>query len=121
MAATATQEIQRIVDRDHQSPHSFLGAHPVEGGVVVRAYRPDASSIRVLPEGGEPVELERIHPAGVFEGVVEGARPPLRYRLEVAYPSGTFTFADPYAFLPTLGELDVHLAGEGRHEHIYER
>ena len=34
------------------------------------------------------VELEQIHPAGVFEGVVEGAELPLRYELEVDYGDG---------------------------------
>ena len=33
----------------------------------------------------------------------------------------TYTLRDPYAFLPTLGELDLHLAGEGRHEELYGR
>jgi 1,4-alpha-glucan branching enzyme len=28
---------------------------------------------------------------------------------------------DPYSFLPTLGELDIHLVMEGRHEELYER
>ena len=28
---------------------------------------------------------------------------------------------DPYRFLPTLGELDLHLAAEGRHERLYEK
>ena len=51
-------------------PHAYLGAHPAEGGVVVRAYRPDAASVRVLPIG---VELERQADGGLFEGVVEGA------------------------------------------------
>ena len=50
------------------------------------------------------------------------AASPLRYELEVAYPDGnTFTLRDPYAFTPTLGELDVHLASEGRHEELYEK
>ena len=47
---------------------------------------------------------------------------PLSYELEVGYADGnTFTIRDPYAFLPTIGELDLHLAGEGRHEELYER
>ena len=29
--------------------------------------------------------------------------------------------ADPYSFLPTLGEMDIHLAGEGRHEELWCR
>ena len=28
---------------------------------------------------------------------------------------------DPYRFLPTLGELDLYLAGEGRHEELYAK
>jgi 1,4-alpha-glucan branching enzyme len=98
-------------------PHAYLGAHPVEGGVMVRAYRPDAESIRVLPMG---VELEARDGDGVFEGVVQGAEVPLDYELEVRYPAGdAYVLRDPYSFLPTLGELDVHLAGEGRHEELY--
>ena len=100
-------------------PHAYLGAHPARGGVVVRAYRPDAESIRVLPMG---VELDQQDGDGVFEGVVKGARLPLDYELEVGYPTGdSYVLRDPYSFLPTLGELDVHLAGEGRHEELYAR
>src|SRR5439155_14991997 len=59
---------------------------------------------------------------GLFEGVVRPATLPLRYKLEVGYPGGhTIELEDPYAFLPTLGELDLHLAGEGRHEELYEK
>ena len=35
--------------------------------------------------------------------------------------AGTFTIDDPYSFPPTLGELDLHLIGEGRHEELYEK
>ena len=79
-------------------------------------------SITATLDDGSTVELEPIHPGGVFEGIVEGAELPLHYRLEVDYgPSGTFTIDDPYAFLPTLGELDLHLIAEGRHEEVYDR
>ncbi|GAB3939942.1 1,4-alpha-glucan branching protein GlgB [Corynebacterium tapiri] len=42
------------------------------------------------------------------------------YRFEVHYPSLTTTKADPYRYLPTLGELDLHLIAEGRHERLWE-
>jgi 1,4-alpha-glucan branching enzyme len=103
-------------------PHAYLGAHPQDGGVVVRAYRPEAASVVVRPEKGSAVTLVPAGEPGVFEGVVKGATLPLRYELEVAYPDGNaFTLRDPYAFPPTIGELDVYLAGEGRHEQLYER
>jgi 1,4-alpha-glucan branching enzyme len=115
-------EVAQIVARDHPDPHRLLGAHPDGGGVVVRVYRPDAERVRVQPEGFDAVDLELRHPAGLYEGLVAGARTPLRYRVEVRYPGGnTFSLTDPYAFLPTLGELDVHLAVEGRHEALYEK
>ncbi len=110
-------EIHELAD-----PHSFLGAHRSKDGVVVRAYRPDAESVRVLAAGGAELDLAQQDGSGLFEGVVGGASLPLDYRLEVRYPTGdTYVMRDPYAFLPTVGELDLHLAGEGRHEEIYAR
>jgi 1,4-alpha-glucan branching enzyme len=115
-------ELDLIARREHPEPHNVLGAHPSNGGVVVRAFRPAAQNVVARVDGGEPVRLEQSHPAGVFEGTVDGAELPLRYELEVSYPDGnTFSLIDPYSFPPTVGELDVHLAAEGRHEDIYER
>ncbi|HSD75952.1 MAG TPA: hypothetical protein VLA98_01050, partial [Solirubrobacteraceae bacterium] len=115
-------DVERVVRRDLADPHRLLGAHPHDGGAVVRAYRPDAASVVVRPDGGKPVELKRLHDAGVFEGQIPGADLPLRYELEVAYPDGsTYTLRDPYAFPPTIGEIDIYLAGEGRHEELYAK
>ncbi len=100
-------------------PHSILGAHEANGGVVVRAYRPEAQAVRVQPGG---VEAQLKDPGGLWEALLPKAKLPLRYELEVEYPNGdTFTIRDPYAFLPTLGELDIHLVMEGRHEELYAR
>jgi 1,4-alpha-glucan branching enzyme len=101
-------------------PHSVLGAHEAgDGGVVVRAYRPEAQSVRIQPAG---VEAELKDPAGLWEALLPKAKLPLEYELEIAYPNGeTYTVRDPYAFLPTLGDLDLHLVGQGRHERLYER
>jgi len=109
-------EVELLVAGRLADPHHLLGAHPLDGGLVVRAWRPAAERVVVRAEGRAPVELELRHPAGLFEGVVADAKPPLRYELVVSYPDGnTFTLGDPYAFAPTLGELDLHLAAEGRH------
>jgi 1,4-alpha-glucan branching enzyme len=90
--------------------------------VLVRTFRPAAAAVTVLPAGMAPVELEQVHPGGIFEGVVDGAELPLDYELEVDYgESGRFVLRDPYAFPPTVSELDLHLAGEGRHEDLYRR
>ncbi len=135
--SVALDEIEALVRREHRDPHAVLGPHPDPdaGGVVIRVLRPSARSVTVELQGGPTpakpgptpgapgptTELEQIHPAGLFEGVIEGTRPPARYRLQLDYgPAGSFTVDDPYAFSPTIGELDLHLIGEGRHEQLYD-
>jgi 1,4-alpha-glucan branching enzyme len=115
-------DIERLVARDLSEPHRLLGAHETRGGVVVRVWRPEATAVRVVPQRGKVVELRRRHPAGLFEGRMPRRTLPLRYQLEVDYADElTVSLHDPYAFLPTLGELDLYLAGEGRHEELYAR
>jgi 1,4-alpha-glucan branching enzyme len=41
------------------------------------------------------------------------------YRLEVRYGTAAHVVDDPYRWLPTIGELDLHLIGEGRHERLW--
>ena len=114
-------EIELVVGRRHSDPHDLLGAHPMDDGVVVRAFRPDAREVIARTGGGERVTLWQRHPAGLFEGFVRGATLPLRYELEVNYADGSvYALRDPYAFAPTLGDLDLHLIGEGRHEGLDE-
>ena len=118
----ATSELDALVRREHSNPHSVLGAHPQNGGVVVRALRPAANSVTVRTDGQPAVKLKQIHPGGVFEGEIKGAQLPLRYQLDIDYgDAGRFTIDDPYAFLPTIGELDQHLIAEGRHEELYDK
>ena len=47
------------------------------------------------------------------------------YRYRVVYPDGhggttEFVVADGYRFLPSIGELDLHLFSEGRHEELWK-
>ncbi len=59
--------------------------------------------------------------AGVFEAFLPRRKPPLEYRLEATWLDGsTFAYDDPYAFPPTLGDVDLYLIGEGRHEELYD-
>src|SRR5207302_5086984 len=100
-------------------PHRILGAHEADdGGVVVRAYRPEAQAVRVQPAG---VDATLKDPEGLWEALLPKAKLPLEYELEVEYADGTFTVRDPYAFLPTLGDLDLHLLQEGQLEQLYEK
>jgi 1,4-alpha-glucan branching enzyme len=114
-----TDDAQRLAERDHPAPHDYLGAHPEADGVVIRTFRPGAQSVSVVLSGQTSL-LEQVHPGGTFEGLVP-TEVPVDYELEVDYgDGGVFTVQDPYVFSPTVGELDLHLFGEGRHEEVYE-
>ncbi len=114
------RDIALLDERDHHEPHSVLGAHPVPEGVVFRVWRPEARVVRIHPQGHEPFELTH-RASALFEGVLEGVAPPPRYEVEVEYDTYMVRAGDPYAFLPTIGELDLHLVGEGRHRALWER
>ncbi|MDA8437171.1 MAG: 1,4-alpha-glucan branching protein GlgB [Actinomycetales bacterium] len=119
-APVPTADLQRVVEGRHHDPHSILGPHPHDGGVTVRTLRPWATSVVAVArtaDGDLRVPLEHEH-GGVFTGVLDVAEVP-DYRLEVAYGGEPQTVDDPYRFLPTLGEMDLHLIGEGRHETLW--
>jgi len=114
-------ELDLLVSGQHGSPHSVLGPHPHDGGVTVRAFKPLARSVVVRyadAAGAHEVELDHEH-EGIWVGVVPVADVP-DYRLVVTYDGDTLELDDPYRFLPTLGDLDLHLINEGRHERLWD-
>ncbi|MGH2807794.1 MAG: 1,4-alpha-glucan branching protein GlgB [Actinomycetota bacterium] len=115
------EDIERLTRGELRDPHSLLGRHPAgDGTTIVRAWRPEAEAVRAVVGGEIVAKLERIHPAGLFEAVVDGEVGD--YYLEVDYPDGSsYSLRDPYAFLPTLGDLDLHLVGEGTHLRMWEK
>jgi 1,4-alpha-glucan branching enzyme len=116
--AVDRHELAAVISGQHRDPHSVLGAHGRDGAVTIRALRPLAQSVTaVLPDG------TRVPLAHEFEGIWAGAvaldEVP-DYRLLVAYGDGYEHHQDdPYRFLPTLGDVDLHLIGEGRHEQLW--
>ncbi|MBD3548706.1 MULTISPECIES: 1,4-alpha-glucan branching enzyme [Streptomyces] len=114
--ALDTADRGRLLAGDHHAPHDVLGAHPIPGGVLVRALRPYARSVTVLATGSR-TELHD-DGDGFFSGVLPVPEVP-EYRLEVRYEDDTVEIDDPYRFWPAIGELDLHLIGEGRHEELW--
>ncbi|MEU6387855.1 1,4-alpha-glucan branching protein GlgB [Streptomyces sp. NPDC046939] len=106
----------RLLSGAHHDPHSVLGAHPVRGGLAVRCLRPHATQVSFVV--GTHVWDLRDEGDGLFAGRVPG-QGPTPYRLRVTYPDGVVETADPYSFPPTLGEFDLHLISEGRHEELW--
>jgi 1,4-alpha-glucan branching enzyme len=117
-ATVAKAELDQLIAGNHAQPHSILGAHPAgPGKTVIRTLRPEADAVSVVL-GGKRTPLEQLHPGGVFGGAIDVD--PSDYRLEVSYGAQSFIVDDPYRWLPTIGELDLHLIGEGRHEQLWE-
>ncbi|ODU78630.1 MAG: 1,4-alpha-glucan branching enzyme [Microbacterium sp. SCN 71-21] len=106
----------------HHEPHAILGIHPYRDAAgsaraTVRARRPLADSVTAVFVDGDRVPLVHVR-SGIWEG--ERVGPPLAYELETAYANGpSFTADDPYRHAPTIGELDLHLIAEGRHEQLW--
>jgi 1,4-alpha-glucan branching enzyme len=113
-------EIDQLVAGHHHDPHSILGAHPGPEGVVVRALRPLATSVSVILDDGRTFAMTHLY-QGLFTVTLPEEKVP-DYRLATAYPGEQPDQAvaeDPYRFLPVLGEFDLHLIAEGRHEELW--
>jgi 1,4-alpha-glucan branching enzyme len=113
-----------VAQGSHYDPHSVLGQHliPVEGSTnfvtVIRTRRPLATE--VIAVLGNKARIELAHAGhGVWEGAhTLGLQD---YLIETRYPDGALWVAeDGYRFAPTVGELDLHLIREGRHERLWE-
>ena len=122
-------EIEAIVGARHGDPFAVLGPH-VEVGetaddrrLVIRTFQPDAVAVTVVDAASHEdlVPLQRVHPAGVFEGPVPGRAEAFAYHLRVDWSGGSQVVDDPYRFPIILGDLDRHLLGEGNHLRNYER
>ena len=112
----------RLVAGRHASPHDVLGAHPdaIGGarGVVVRAFHPDAVGADVVVAGAA-TPMTALG-GGLFAASLAGAKLPLAYRLRFRFADGNvFERDDPYRCMPTIGELDLHLFGEGTHRRLW--
>jgi 1,4-alpha-glucan branching enzyme len=128
-AATLSKAtITAIVRGEHRDPFAVLGPHVLQRarqtGVAVRAFLPHADKVVVVPgEANLPASpMTRVHPAGLFEAVFPDRVEAFAYQLDVQDAGGaSHRWDDAYRFPSTLGDLDLHLLGEGTHYRPYEK
>lgn len=109
--------LSAVANATHHSPHSVLGGHIHDGVVTIRTVRHLADSVTVVTKTGE---YEATHEQdGIWTAVLPFDTVP-DYRLRVTYGDQVVDSDDPYRFLPTIGEMDLYLIGEGRHENLWE-
>ena len=118
-ATVDTEAADLLLTGRYGDPHQLLGPHPTSDGVLVRVFRPLARTVQVELSDGTRVALQHEH-EGLWSGVLSAHEVP-DYRVVTTYEDGVEHVADdPYRFLPTLGEIDLHLIGEGRHEQLWD-
>ncbi len=107
----------------HHDPHGVLGLHAGADATgaqtwTVRTRRPMASAVTATFADGTQVPMEHVR-SGIWEGTRTGS--PGGYEITASYEGGPdWTADDPYRHPPTVGELDLHLIGEGRHEELWQ-
>ena len=106
-------EIERVVAGNHHDPHSVLGGHPGPDGVIIRALRPLATSVTVVLDDGRRFPMTHLD-QGVFVVTLPDEKVP-DYRIAATYQGSDeeVVLDDPYRYLPTIGEFDIYLIGEG--------
>ncbi|MCU0635278.1 MAG: alpha-amylase family glycosyl hydrolase [Gemmatimonadaceae bacterium] len=107
-----------------RDPHAVLGAHLTSHdgtlGMVIRALQPSATAVEAVLTDGTVVPLSPVRD-GVWHAFLPGADTTIDYRLRISWGERQAVQADPYRFLPTIGELDRHLFNEGRHLRLWEK
>ncbi|HOA05150.1 MAG TPA: 1,4-alpha-glucan branching protein GlgB [Candidatus Fermentibacter daniensis] len=123
-------EIRSIVQATPADPFALLGMHPLggpSGRLEIRTFCPAATRAWIARTDTSPdtspagSPMTRVHGDGLFVWSSPGPEQPFAYLLVFEKEDGsTWATEDPYCFLPQLGELDLHLFNEGRHERMHQ-
>ncbi len=105
-------DISQLAESRIYDPHGLLGLH----GDVIRLWRPGAEKM-YLEVQSQIVEMARSNDAGLFEHTLSTPLTIKDYR--VYHQNGALDY-DPYAFLPTIGEIDTFLFNKGCHYELYQ-
>lgn len=109
--------VELIFNGDHHDPHRILGIHPYsKEQKIIRVWRPQAERISIVLLG-ETVQMNKAHQAGLFDYIIPNSIQPTDYRI---YHQNGLLAHDPYAFAPTLGEMDQYLFSKGVHYQLYK-
>lgn len=121
------EDLHPLLECRHSDPHRILGirqtdAVGADSPSMARVFHPGARSIVLQGSDGQRLTLTKVHAEGLFEAPAPAGFPasPEGYRIEATFTDGTsFSYADPNAFAPTLGEVDLYLLGQGEHLESY--
>ena len=115
MTSLSPEILDAVAHGSHHDPHSVLGVHETTEGWVIRSRRPLAASVVAELADGASVPLEHVR-GGIWEGSVDAY--PGAYVVRASYDGSEHVADDGYRHAPSIGELDLHLITEGRHEEL---
>lgn len=100
----------------NHDPHTVLGLHAIaDDGKIIRLFRPGADTV-YFELFGKIVQAKRTDDTGLFEYNAPANTTFSDYRV---YHRDNKLMHDPYAFWPTLGEVDQYLFAKGVHYNLY--
>ncbi len=110
-----------IVEACSHDPFAWLGRHEGEkGGIVVRTLKVRAEKMWLIGEGEQAQAMQRLVGTDVFECHWKTGSFKKAYRFKIENKEGhSWEEEDTYRFTPFLGEMDLHLIGEGNHFEKY--
>jgi len=115
---TPPEDVQRLLAGRHHDPFEVLGCHQQGKQWHIRALLPGAAEAAAVIAGiSRP--MQRLPDTDFFTCSLAQKEAP-EYQLRWCPGQGGWRQGhDPYRFGTTVGDLDLHLFGQGKHEHIY--
>lgn len=101
----------------YHAPHDVLGAHVHGQTTTIRVIRRLADRVEIETAQGRTPAIHEFN--GIWRAELALEEVP-DYRVIATYGEVEVRGDDPYRFLPTIGEMDVYLFSEGRHEQLWE-
>ena len=131
IAVAVRQDVLAAVSNaEYYNPHEVLGGHlgtgKGAGTATVRVLRPMAKKVTILTKSGEYEAQHEYN--GIFVATIPATKHAKNkewsvpsYRIRTVEVDGTESVDDdPYRYLPQIGDMDMYLFGEGRHERLWE-
>ncbi|MFU0517399.1 1,4-alpha-glucan branching protein GlgB [Gardnerella pickettii] len=131
IAVAVRQDVLAAVSNaEYYNPHEVLGGHlgtgKGAGTATVRVLRPMAKKVTILTKSGEYEAQHEYN--GIFVATIPATKHTRSkewsvpsYRIRTVEVDGAESVDDdPYRYLPQIGDMDMYLFGEGRHERLWE-
>lgn len=111
-------EVDALESATIGNPFNILGPHKKGKALQLCTYQPNAQRVEAISAKSGEV-LATLEPSGdssnLFVGTLDRA---VDYRLRISWGEDVQETEDPYSFGPLLGDVDLHLIGEGKHYQV---